>query len=409
MAEAENNNESSPLPFADETVAIVVPLFPRLPGVRESLASLATQTRPPNLVVLLDDGTNPEAESLQQVIPSLTVEVVQVESDTLTPALASVIEYLANFDFIGFLRAGDRFAPTRIEQCLRTLLEAADKPWPMMVVTGILPVDGRGHPLSADDPRTAHLARLWAPGRAGAGLADWLGVGNFAGPLSNIFARREHLAAHGLPADTPHYHQAAVLVAGLQGLLAVAHEPLLLHYPPPLEREPTPRVMADLLQTQVSVLRALQTRLPVSPETRRHVAAYHRAAWNNLSFLREDLFQQVVLRLAASADEDAWQSAVAEVLRSREAQTMPAHWTELLEGADPLDLAGYAQALRRTRAELAGVSAEKQRLGQIATAAQACGWVQFGAWIGERHARRVMELEESEKAAPPKDDTEGES
>jgi hypothetical protein len=32
----------------------------------------------------------------------------------------------------------------------------------------------------------------------------------------------------------------------------------------------------------------------------------------------------------------------------------------------------------------------------IAEAAQGSGWVRFGAWLGERSARRMMELEEEE-------------
>jgi hypothetical protein len=81
----------------------------------------------------------------------------------------------------------------------------------------------------------------------------------------------------------------------------VIDEPLLSHYPPPVEAEPSPRASADLLQTQMAVLTALRDKLPVSPETRRNLASYHRAAWNSLSGVREDLFQQAVLRLASLA------------------------------------------------------------------------------------------------------------
>jgi hypothetical protein len=40
---------------------------------------------------------------------------------------------------------------------------------------------------------------------------------------------------------------------------------------------------------------------------------------------------------------------------------------------------------------------ENERLGRIATAAQGSGWVRFGAWLGERSARRMMELEQEEQ------------
>ena len=397
MSEAANNSVTPEIPYSESSVAVVVPLFPKLPGIRESLASLGTQTRPPNLVVLLDDGTSPEAELFHRVIPGLNVEVVQVEPGSLASALETLSEYLANFDFITFLQAGDAYAPERIEKCLEALQESREGRPLAMAVTAMVAVDSRGQPLPPDEPRAAHLERLWAAGRAGAELADWLGIGYFAGPASNLFLRRDFLATNPLPVDVANLAQGLVVLAGLQGLLAVVRQPLLLHYPPPVESEPTARAMADVLQTQMAVLGALTGKLGVSPETRRNFAAYHRSAWNNLSGLREDLFQQALLRLASLASPDDIRAVTAEVVRSREASTVPAHWAALFEGRDPLDLAGYAAALRRTRDKLDDARSENERLKKIADAAQGSGWVRFGAWLGERSARRMMELEEDEE------------
>ncbi len=399
MSEAAINSAAEENPSAESTVAVVVPLFPKLPGIREALASLGTQTRPPDLVVLLDDGSSPEAEKLHDVIPALHVEVVQVEPGPLAAALDALAEYLAHFAFVGLLQAGDAYAPGRIERCLETLLHPGEGRRPVMAVSALTPVDSRGRPLAADEPRAVHGERLWAPGRAGAELSDWLGAGYFPGPVSNIFVRREFLATAALAAPAPNFGMAAVLLAALQGQLAVIDEPLLSHYPPPVEAEPSPRVTADLLQTQMAVLSALRDKLPVSPETRRNLASYHRAAWNSLSGVREDLFQQAALRLASLASAEDAQAATAEVLRAREARTAPAHWAALLAGKDPLDVTGYASALRRTREKLRETLAENERLGRIAAAAQGSGWVRFGAWLGERSARRMMELEQEEEAS----------
>lgn len=409
MAEAENYTEGSARPAAEASVAVVVPLFPRLPGLRESLASLGAQTRPPNLVVLLDDGTFPEAENLHETIPELHVEVVQTDPGTLPAAVNAVMEYLENFDFISFLQAGDAYAPERIRQCLAAFETSADQRPPALVVTGWQAVDGRGQPLAPDDPRARHREHLWAPGAAGASLAEWLGAGHFPGPISNIFARRDYLAANPLPDHLPSFNQTAVLLAALQGQMAVRHEPLLLHYPPAVEREPTMRLMTENLQVQLAVLVALRDKLALSPATRRQTAAYHRAAWNSRSGLREDLFQQLVIRLAATAAPENGQAVLTEILRSHEAQTAPAHWASLLDGHDPLDLAGYAEALRRAREKLAAAVEEADRLRLIAEAAQDSGWVRFGAWLGDRGARQMMELEENGAAEPLKENPKGEA
>lgn len=394
MSEADNNTVAAEVPFAESSVAVVVPLFPKLPGIRESLASLGAQTRPPNLVVLLDDGTNREADTLPEAIPGLHVELVQVEAGSLPAAINAVMEYLANFEFVTFLQAGDAYAPERIERCLAAFVPLGDRRPPSLVVTALQAVDSRGQPLAPDDPRAQHLRRLWAPGTAGAGLAEWLGTGYFPGPASNIFARRAALAAHPLPEHLAAFDQVAVLTAALQGLMSVVPEPLLLHYPPGAAREPTARMMNEALQVQLAVLLALRDKLGFSPETRRLAAAYHRAAWNSRSGVREDLFQQLVLRLAAAAAPESAQAVLSEILRSHESRSAPAHWAALLEGRDPLDLAGYADALRRTREELAEARAENDRLRQVAGAAQNSGWVRFGAWLGDRASRRMMEMEE---------------
>ena len=397
MAEAENYTEATARSTAEASVAVVVPLFPRLPGVRESLASLGAQTRPPNLVVLLDDGTFPEAETLHEIIPELHVEVVQTEPGTLSAAVNAVMEYLENFDFIAFLQAGDAYAPERIERCLAAFETSGDRRPPALVVTRWQAVDGRGQPLAPDDPRAQHLEHLWAPGAAGASLAEWLGAGHFPGPISNIMARRSYFAANPLPEHLPSFNQTAVLLAALQGHMSVLHEPLLLNYPPAVEREPTMRMMTENLQVQLAVFFALRDKLAVSPETRRQSAVYHRAAWNSRSGVREDLFQQLLLRLAATVTPEDGQAVLSEILRSHEAQTAPAHWASLLDGQDPLDLAGYADALRRAREKLAAAREEGDRLRDIAEAAQGSGWVRFGAWLGDRSARQMMELEEKEE------------
>ncbi|MEX1010128.1 MAG: glycosyltransferase [Chthoniobacterales bacterium] len=406
MAEAEIYNEKTPASLAEASVAVIVPLFPRLPGVRESLASLGTQTRGPDLVVLLDDGTNPEAETLHEVIPDLSVEVVQVQPGTLSAAVNAAMEYFENFDFVAFLQAGDAYAPERIARCLDVFETTSDGRPASLVVTAIQAVDGRGQPLAPDDPRTLHLERLWAPGAAGADLAEWLGAGHFPGPISNIFARRAYFAANPPPENLPTFQQSAVLLAALQGQMSVIHEPLLRHHPSAQDREPTARMMNENLQVQLAVLLALHDKLAFSPETRRLAAVYHRAAWNSRSIVREDLFQQFVLRVASAATPEEAQAVLSEILRSHESQNTPAHWAALLDGQDPLDLAGYADALRRTREKLDAAREDNERLRQIAEAAQSSGWVRFGAWLGDRSARRMMELEENDAAAPLKENGE---
>jgi hypothetical protein len=321
-----------------------------------------------------------------------------VEPGTVSAAINQTVRYLHDFDYLTFLQAGDYYAPARLARCLEAMVDEKTKRPPAVVVTAMNAVDSRGHPLRSDDPRTQFLERLWAPGQSG-GIPEWLGAGNFIGPASNIIARRDFIAAHPLSEAAASFSYSLAILAGVQGLLAVIDEALLRHHPSPEEREPTSKNMSELLQLQVHVLLQLKDKLVFSPETRRNLATFHRAAWNNLSGLREDLFEQLVLRLASSLPPEDVAPAVAEILSSLDAQGTPAHLHELKAGADPLDLASYAANLRRTRDQLKELREENARLARIAAAAQESGWVRFGAWIGERSSRLIMEMDEPGSSA----------
>lgn len=378
-----------------ERVAAIVPLFPRLPGMRQTLDSLKAQSRPPDLVVFLDDGTNPDTESLRGEMAGIETDVVEADPrEPLAAALNRAVEYLENSRYVTFLGPGDFYEPARIEKCLAaTRAEEGARP-PALAVTAIAPSDNRGNPLADDDPRAKFLERLWSPGKEGGTLAEWLGAGNFIASTSNLFARRDYLAANPFPENAVAFAYHAATLAGLQGLLAVVWEPLLRHCPSLPEREPSAKAVADMLQSQLGILFRLKEKISSSPETRRALTAFHRAAWNNLAGLREDLFQQSLLRLASEHSIEDAQAALDETLRSRDAGRSAAHWADLLEGGAALDLAGYAAALRKAREELATARDEVQRFKAVADAAQASGWVRLGAWLGDRSARRIMEVQE---------------
>ncbi|MBU3665371.1 MAG: glycosyltransferase family 2 protein [Chthoniobacterales bacterium] len=381
-------------PTNDEKVAVVVPLFPRMPGLRKSLESLLSQSRRPDTVVLLDDGTSKEADTAAKTLDGIGTEIVQVPHGPLPAAVNHVAKHLSETDYIAFLQAGDAYAPARIERCLVEMRDAHAIRPPAVAVTALVAVDSRGENIPEEDRRSQFYDRLWEPGRCGIGLADWLGAGNFAGPLSNLFVRRAFLEGNPLPEDVPILVQWLTVLTGLRGLLTVIDEPLLRHYPGGGQPEHSASTATDLLRMQVKILKTLGDKLPDSPETRRNLVNYHRAAWQNISGVREDLFQQVVLCLAADADERLAERLTERISNALGALAMPARLEDLLTGGDAPDLAAYASALRRTREDLTKMRAENERLGKIAEAAKNSGWIRFGAWLGDRSARRMLEMDE---------------
>ncbi len=379
-------------------VAIIVPLFPRTPTVRRALASLRGQTYPPDVVVLVDDGKSPDAEKLQAEVPGVLVEILQMEGGNLPEALNHAIQFLKGTEFVSILGSDSVYAPDRIARCVAALTDSNQMRRSNAVVTALELIDARGQKLAASDPRSMHLARLWAPGRAGANVPDWLGAGDFVVTESNIFARREHLVAYPFIKEAPSLcGYGAATLAGIQGWLEVIDEPLLSHHMPAVEREPSAPVLTGIIRAQIELLVALREKISMSSETRRNLTQFHRAAWNNLSGLREDIFMQMLLRMASLAPAEAVEKLRDQVSIARDLSPMPLHLRDLLRSGDPLDAAAYATALTAVRAELADERRETARLDKIAKASQDSGWVRFGAWLGDRGARNIMEMEAAEQ------------
>lgn len=386
---------------ASAEITVLVPLFPRHSGLRHSLASLGKQTRRPDLVVLLDNGTDPDAGTHARHLPGIPVEIMQTDTADVAEAINLAVAAFGQSEFLAILTSHGVYAPARIEQCLAAMQDPARPRRPGIVVTATELMDSHNAPLAADDSRQAQLRRLWAPGRAGISIPEWLGTADFILSSSNIFARRTYLAANPFPTGTPTFYYHAAIQAAIPGWLAILDAPLLRLNWPGLEASTSLSMLAGILRAQLSIVVALQEKLASSSEVRRNFSAFHRAAWSNLSGLREDLFLQAALQLASLAEPGEVSSAIERVTGTGGIIETPAFLRALREGPADADPAAYTAALARARADLAELGEEHSRMSKIVEVARNSGWVQFAAWLGDRNARKVLEMEEGEAAPAP--------
>jgi len=384
-------------------LTVIVPLFPRQPLLRHAFATLRAQTTRPDLVVLLDDGTTKDTFTPENEVPGVPVQVFQVDTADVADAINRAVDYLDHSKYIAILGGGAAYAPQRLERCLAAIEDPARFRQPGLVVTNTALIDGQGVPLTAEDGRYAQLARLWAPGREGVGIPEWLGAGDFVLSAGNLFARRSYLLANPLITGVPSFSYHAAIQAGVQGQLEVIDEPLLEFYWGGREAGQSALGTASLMRGQIRLLGALKEKLGTSPETRRNFAAFHRAAWQNLSGLREDLFAQAALQLASLAPTDEMVKTADRLSSSSDVLETPSHLRALRESEAFADPTAYAAALEQAREELAQLKAEHERLARVAEAAQDSGWVRFGAWLGDRSARRIMEMDAEENSIQPPD------
>lgn len=380
-------------------LTVIIPLFPRNPGLRHALATLRAQTVRPDLVLCLDDGKTPDTRVTENEVPGVPLQVAKTDSSDVAEAINRAVDFLDHSKYIAILGAEGAYAPQRLERCLAAIEDPSRFRQPGLVVTGLRLVDGHGLPLGTDNERHAQLARLWAPGREGVGVPEWLGAGDFVLTPANIFARRSYLQSNPLITGVPSFAYHAAIQAGMQGLLEVIDEPLLELHWGGQESGQSAVGTAALLRAQIRLLGALREKLGTSPETRRNFAAFHRAAWHNLSGLREDLFAQAALQLASLAPPEETLKIADRFASSGDLLELPMHLQGLRESVSFADPAAYAAALSQTREELAHLKTEQERFSRVAQAAQDSGWVRFGAWLGERSARRIMELDAEEESS----------
>lgn len=383
------------------SLAVIVPLFPHDPALQRSLSALRNQTRLPDLVVLLEDGKKPAAEAAKQELGTIPVEVIETDTTEIADAINRAVDSLEQTEYVAILGGAAVYSPRRLERCLEAMEDPSRFRAPGLVVTGVAPTDAKGARLPDDDERHAQIARLWAPGRAGIGIPDWLGGGDFVLSPGNLFARRAYLRANPLIPGTSSFAYQAAIQAGVQGQLEVVDEPLLeLHWSGPEKHYSTIGAAASL-RAQIRVLGALREKLETSTETRRNFASFHRAAWYNASGLREDLFARAALHLASLAPAEDMVKIVDRLSASGDAgeplqQLQGTRDKETL--ADPI---AYVTALAQARSELQGLKSENERLQRVADASQGSGWVRFGAWLGDRGARRIMEMDAEENSIQP--------
>lgn len=302
-------------------VAVVIPLYNHARFIGAALESLRVQSRRPDRVIIIDDGSTDG--SLNAVIaysestPAKLADLagpasgIETRTEVLVQAHAGLqatvnraVSLADDCDCVAILQADDCFHPRRIERCL-DYLQA--HPHLDLVCTRLRLIDEEGGVLPADSPRAKWFSAAWSfraarDDQSALDLAEWLGLANFPGTTSNFFARTAYLRDHPLAAAYSLTHDySALLLAALENRLGVIDAELLDHrIHPSDEVDASPdEAVRETLRFNVDLARRLAPRLATEPELRRAFARYHRSAWSNVSAFRADLFSLVLVEALA--------------------------------------------------------------------------------------------------------------
>ncbi|MGA3172296.1 MAG: glycosyltransferase family 2 protein [Chthoniobacteraceae bacterium] len=373
-------------------VTIVIPLFTHERYITAALGSLLSQTRPPDRVIVVDDGSTDGSLEAARSVTDSRVTVVSQQNGGAHNALNRAIAMADGSDFIGILNSDDLYERERIEKCLRCL---ELNPGAAAVVTRLKIIDESGVPLGEADPRARWLRSVWQARPES--LTAWLGIANFTKTTSNLFGRAEYFRAHPFrPYRYVHDYYFA-LAAALEDRLAVLDEELLLyrvHGGNTIKSGPTDKLPREVLRMNVDLLRAFAPALGESAEVRARLADYFRTLSRNYADFRFEPFLHLVAR-QFSALSDAEAESLCESLD-------PARFPELLGGKsnalrETLAVASYERLLESLGSSrwlalgrllgtspplLSDAPTVEGRLAALRKACAASAWFRLGQKLG---------------------------
>jgi len=374
------------------SVAVVIPLFNHERYIGDALRGVLTQTRPPDRVIVIDDGSTDHSLDAARAVADSRVTLLSQQNAGAHHALNRAIALAADADFIGILNSDDLYESGRIAACLRRLeLE----PSAAVVATRLTLIDENGAPLPAADPRARWLASVWQA-RAPS-LPAWLGIANFTKTTSNLFGRAEYFRAHPFR-DYRYVHDYFFAVAAaLEDRLVLLDEELLryrVHGANTIKSGPTEKLPREVLRMNVDLLRAFSPSLAESPEIRARMADYFRAlSLNYADFRIEPFLHLIATQFVVLSDAEA-QSLCESLDPARFPELLAAKSRALREGLAQASCERALQALASSRwmalGRVLGASPRlmtdaptaEARLAAIRKACAASAWYRLGEKLG---------------------------
>lgn len=375
-------------------VGVVIPVYNHEKYVARAIGSVLGQTRAPDRVVVIDDGSRDASLEVCRSFAGRGVEVHGQENRGAHETInLGVRMAAADCDVVSILNSDDHYDPRRLELCL-PLLEDPDA---AVACSGLLFIDQDDVPLPADHPRGRWLRAAWSRwGSPDLDLCQWMGQANFVMTSSNIIARREFLLRHPFKPYRFNHDYYFLAQAAIREVIRVRGEPLVnyrVHTTNTINTTPA-ALIRELLMQHLELYRDLSAELRGSPRLRAAFSRYMRGAWDNISAFPAGVFQVVLAELASSRSPEEFRDLLESMTEE--------DWPELRQypnrhlagghaGGDAFAAGGaLSDRLERMREERDEARAEAEAARELARLRQRLAssrWVALGALLGP--ARRL--------------------
>jgi glycosyltransferase involved in cell wall biosynthesis len=366
-------------------IAVVIPLYNHAAYIGDAIRSILAQTRAVDKIVIVDDGSTDDSAEIVRAFAEPRIELYRQPNAGAHAALNRGIEKAVGCDYVAILNSDDVFARERISKCAAFLDEM---PSIDVVATRLRLIDSTGTEIAFSDPRAKWFAAAWSVRGSQLDLVEQLGVANFISSTSNLTGRRAYFLDHPFR----HYRYAHdyffVLHCALRNRLAVLDDELFsyrVHSQNTISVTPE-KLVRELLEMNVDLLAVLAPELAGSPKLRRALAAYHRAAWGNVSSFRADVFVSLIAYSLRECSPEQMKADIDAVMEFREASEFPNKALVNLDAGEKQLGTRLAEKYSRLQGELTGTKAE---LAALRRAWRESPWLRLGKKLGIKSAREI--------------------
>jgi len=367
-------------------LAVVIPVYNHARYLGFALDSVLAQTRKPDRILVLDDGSSDDSVAVARSYEDRGVEVDTQENAGAHYALNRLVAKAAtDCGTIAILNSDDIYLPARLEACMVAL---DTDPAATMVVSPIVLIDDNGKPLPAEHPRAGWFGSVWSVGfEDGVSLASWLGLANFPATTSNIVARADYLLANPMR-DYRYCHDYFLLAsAAVEGGLRVLSGDSLLQYrvhqSNTMNTSPE-HLIREMVRMRMELARHLAPVAAADADVRARLADFLQACWGNVSSITES---EVQLALASALDDEQIAKAVESIPAERLAGFPNRAMVNARTEGHPLgrgpELARRVELLTSDKANLQGREKAFRDLALIRHRLESSRWVALGTLLGQ--------------------------
>ncbi|MEZ5305201.1 MAG: glycosyltransferase family 2 protein [Verrucomicrobiales bacterium] len=285
-------------------IAAVIPCYNHARYVGLALDSILAQTRRPDRVIVIDDGSQDDSVAVIESYRDRGVECLAQENRGAHNTINRLVEMAAvDCDAVSILNSDDYYEPGRFAACAAFLEKEPEK---SVVCTALNIIDDDGGRIDPAEPRAKWFRAIWSVPE-GIEPEEWMGLANFPATTSNVFARAGYLRGNPFRPYRFNHDYFFLSGAAIRGQIGVLPgEPLVnyrVHARNTINTNPAP-LIREMLRMHLDLYRDLASRTRRRSRPARPLSAHLRAAWDNVSSFHAGLFQVLLAKALGRWSED---------------------------------------------------------------------------------------------------------